>query len=137
MSYADFILEAAPRAVLKVTIALASHAKLLAPADSGLLRNSINWNTASDSGGLNDGDFGGRSALMLIHQLEKTTEPYVGYVGSVVEYAAAQEFGRPDINLPAQPYLRPAASALRTRAVAIMNAEFKKSARSARKKDRK
>lgn len=29
-------------------------------------------------------------------------------IGTDVVYAAAQEFGRPDINLPAQPYLRPA-----------------------------
>lgn len=41
-------------------------------------------------------------------------------VGTDLVYAAAQEFGRPEINLPAHPYLRPAIDAAGPAAVLSM-----------------
>lgn len=43
----------------------------------------------------------------------KYTGPMQSAVYSNSEYAAAQEFGRPEINLAARPYMRPAVSAVR------------------------
>lgn len=96
-----------------------SHAKEYCPVDTGLLRNSIisvvagespqvvmyRNNPVSAGGQRNDTVIGTYSG-----QAPAETDPDVAtvYVGTNVHYAPYQELGAPSINLPAQPYLRPA-----------------------------
>ncbi len=145
MNYADFLQpQEIEKAIVKVLIGISSQSKLLAPVDTGLLRNSINWKTANQSGGLNDsatrgdvGGLGGQRAFTMIHELEAVTEPNTGVVGTAVEYAAAMEYGRQEVNIPAQPYLRPAANMVKNRIPKIMGAEIRAAIKRMGKKDRK
>ena len=76
-------------------------AKSLAPGpDTGLDRNSFQWQYKNKSGGLNQD--GGEKA-------EPATFPNdgAGYAGTNVEYDIYQEFGTK--KMPAQPHWRPAA----------------------------
>jgi hypothetical protein len=73
---------------------------------TGLLRNSISWATTKESGGANSKPRAGAADWETV---EKPTREHTGHVGTSVEYAAAVEFGLPDMpNYPMQPYLRPA-----------------------------
>ena len=64
--------------------------------------------------------------LMRSIHMEQLPGGTGGVVGTNVEYAAAQEYGRPDINLPARPYLRPAIDQNLGRVATIIAATFGK-----------
>jgi hypothetical protein len=75
--------------------------------DTGMLRNSVSWALSDMKGGLNSGGSAGESDWA--HGVDIPKDADTGHVGSSVEYAAAVEYGRPDLpNYPMQPYLRPA-----------------------------
>jgi len=81
----------AKKAVLAGCLIVQGDAQRMAPYKTGNLRGSI------------------------AVEVEETGDGAIGRVGTNVEYAAAQEFGRSDINLPAHPYLRPAIDLNRAR----------------------
>ena len=92
-----------------------ANAAALVPVDLGPLVNSIMWRKGWDTdlfgfpkeGGFNEG--GGREpATVQVTALVKGLE---GVVGSGMEYALYQEFGTR--YMPAQPFLRPGAAAVR------------------------
>ena len=89
----------------------------VALVNGGNLRNSITITTSrrkKQEGASDDG-------------LEQITGENVGAIGSSAEYAAAVEFGRPDMpNYPAQPYLRPALDIVRSKIGKISGEELKK-----------
>lgn len=105
--------ESIKAAIVQTMIRVRAEAVQLAPADTGQLRNSIMWRKGwtADAfsfpreGGFNDA--GGQQAT------QKITSPngLEGFVGSAVQHATYQEFGTR--YQPAQPYMRPAADAIR------------------------
>jgi hypothetical protein len=91
-------------------------AALLAPVDQGNLRNSITIKTDSNEEQVGSSPDG----------LKYKPTAYEGVIGSAAEYAAAVEFGRPDMpNYPAQPYLRPALDWFRAKTGQITGKELK------------
>lgn len=99
--------------IVQTMIHLTRDAKLAAPVDLGQLRMSIMWRKGWGSdpfgfpveSGFNEGD--GEPAR------EKIDQPsgLEGYVGTAVDHGVYQEFGTR--NMPAQPFMRPAADAVR------------------------
>ena len=88
-----------------------SHAKEYCPVDTGLLRNSITYALSgqpannvgyANNSGENIGGYAGSAPQ------SSSDDQVTVYVGTNVYYAPYQELGAPSINLPAQPYLRPA-----------------------------
>jgi hypothetical protein len=79
-------------------------AVLDAPVLTGHLRNSISWKLSSTNGGLNSQP--GEKA----NESETVSAPgdsNTAHIGTNLEYAAAVEYGRPDMpNYPMQPYMR-------------------------------
>lgn len=91
----QFVLNQALPLLLKAAaLPVMNLAKAKAPYKSGTLRRSIHI---------------------------ESTGPESVAIGTNVVYAAAQEFGRPEINLPARPYLRPALDEAGPLAVAEVN----------------
>lgn len=87
-----------------------SHAKEYCPVDTGLLRNSITYalggETPSrtlyyDNAMENMGQYDGQAP-------DDTDNQVTVYTGTNVKYGIFQELGAPSINLPAQPFIRPA-----------------------------
>lgn len=68
-------------AILQACIILTAEAKIHAPVDTGLLRNSIMWKYKDNEGGHEDGE--------KLKGYDKNN----GYVGTNVEYAPYVEFG--------------------------------------------
>ena len=105
--------------IWETLVAMESKAASYADAsvDTGNLRNSITIATArrkKQMGSSGDG-------------LEVQPGESVGVIGSSAEYAAAVEFGRPDMpKYPAQPYLRPALDEVRAQLKQISGDELKK-----------
>lgn len=89
------IKKATEKAILEACIKMKSTASLLAPVDTGRLSGSITYVTSTDRAG----------------DLQVDPKEYEGYVGTNVEYAVYQEFGKK--NIPPKPYLRPAAEQLK------------------------
>lgn len=95
--------ETLKRALVAGGLPIQNKAKANAPYKTGNLRRSLHIGGETDV----EGD-------VIQRNSERVPVPEVGantasvYVGTDVEYGAAQEFGRSDVNLPAQPYLRPA-----------------------------
>ncbi len=125
MAYRDVLREDnLEKGIYKALIAITNSAKMFAPVDSGALRNSISWNTRHGSGGFNNGQVEKAPGSAKI---TPETAPYVGAVGTGLEYAAAVEYGRPDLPLyPAQPYLRPSAKYIKSRLAGIIGKELLK-----------
>lgn len=105
--------EAARAAIFRTLVHITRDAKLAAPKDFGQLRMSIMWrkgwgsdafNTPAE-GGYNEGD--GQPA----HAKIEPARGMEGVVGTAVEHGVYQEFGTRF--MPAQPFMRPAADAVR------------------------
>jgi len=106
--------QALKAAIVQTMIRVRAEAVQLAPFDLGQLRNSIMWRkgwTTDAFGfpredGFNDAGAGKQAT-------QKITSPsgLEGFVGTAVEYAPYQEFGTR--RQKAQPYMRPAADAVR------------------------
>jgi len=102
-------------AIVQTMVNVRGQAVALAPVDKGQLRNSIMWRKGWESdvfnfsreGGLNEAG-GGEQATAKIGIQPSGNE---GVVGTGLEYATYQEFGTRF--MPAQPYMRPAADAVR------------------------
>lgn len=100
-------------AILQTAIKIEAEAVLKQQADTGMLKNSIMWSKGWDSdtfnfpkeGGFNTG--GGKQATVKID----APNGIEAVVGTAIEYGVYQEFGTRF--QPAQPYLRPAADAVR------------------------
>ena len=107
-------LEGLKAAIVQTAIKIERQASANAAVKTGTLRNSIMWSKgwSSDSFGFpRDGGFspavgGGQSS-----KIDAPNDDLEALVGSNVEYAIDQEFGTR--NKAAQPYLRPAADAVR------------------------
>jgi HK97 gp10 family phage protein len=107
-------LEGLKAAIVQTAIKIEGQASANAAVKTGTLRNSIMWSKgwSSDSFGFpRDGGFspavgGGQSS-----KIDAPNDDLEALVGSNVEYAIDQEFGTR--NKAAQPYLRPAADAVR------------------------
>ena len=88
-----------------------SHAKEYCPVDTGLLRNSITYaldGMPANSAGYTDNSGNGAGSYAGSMPKGASDDQVTVYVGTNVYYAPYQELGAPAINLPAQPYLRPA-----------------------------
>jgi hypothetical protein len=113
----------------KVCLAIEDQAVLLAPVDTGALRNSISIVTSARESGFNE--HGGAELAPQDAKIGKTgldADGYTAKVGSALVYAAAVEYGLPEKpGYPAQPYLRPAGELMKAKinkesTVAIKNA---------------
>jgi HK97 gp10 family phage protein len=120
VAYADMLKpEVIEPAIWKSLLAIEAQAVALSngSVDTGNLQNSITIATASNKkqhGSSEDG-------------LKTGAGTNQGVIGSAAEYAAAVEFGRPDMpNYPAQPFLRPAVDWFRSKVGQITGGELKK-----------
>ena len=95
------------KAINETLAAIATEAKLLAPADKGRLRNSIMYRGPGKEEGFNDSP--GKKAKGG-DKLRSIATDGVGYVGSNLDYATYQEFGTK--NTKPQPFLRPAVASV-------------------------
>lgn len=110
--------QALKAAIVQTMIRVRTEAVQSAPSDLGQLRNSIMWRKGwttdafgfPQEGGFNEAGPGKNGSEQAT---QKITSPsgLEGFVGSAVEYATYQEFGTR--RQKAQPYMRPAADAVR------------------------
>ena len=114
-SNADDFMRKLKAAVLKsakmIGGTIESHAKELCPVDTGLLRNSITYALSGEPANIHSyTDNNGEGMGSYSGSMPRSTDDnqVTVYVGTNVYYAPYQELGAPSINLPAQPYLRPA-----------------------------
>jgi hypothetical protein len=104
-----------PKAIWRVLQAIRTQALYLVPVDNGDLKKSITAVYQTQKSG--DGWF-----------LNAPISKNEGIVGSNLEYAAAVEYGRPDMpNYPAQPYLRPSAELIKAKLNNTFTEELNKS----------
>lgn len=95
------------KAIIESCIIVHGQAVRYAPVDTGNLKNSLSYAVEGFTGGLNTG--GGGVSAKASDAVDEPNGKNIGHVGTSVEYAAAVEYGRPDMpNYPMQPYLRPA-----------------------------
>lgn len=122
MAYSDLLKpEVLEPMIWKSLLAIEGQAAHLAPVNDGNLRNSITIATNS-----RQEQVGTVSVDIKSVPITPPSEDYTGVVGSGVEYAAAVEFGRPDMpNYPAQPFLRPALDWFRKKIGVISGAELR------------
>ena len=104
------------KSLLSSAIFVTTQAKSLAPSITGLLRNSIMYNTNKKKGLFNNG--GGEKAL---NELTTTTKENSAIVGTNLLYGTYIEFGTK--NMKAQPYLRPAGELLKIDNIKKINEE--------------
>jgi hypothetical protein len=91
--------EVIEKTLWEMLLRMQDQAAFLCEVDSGILRDSITVSTKSNI----------KSVAGIDSQFPSPSSALEGYIGSMLEYAAAKEFGRPDVpNYPADPYLRPA-----------------------------
>ncbi len=98
--------EAVEKALMEIGMDMERYAKLLAPVDTGRLRNSITYATKQYSGQGSYSDENGNSYDDATARGEP--EKNSVYVGTNVEYAASQELGDFKHKVGQSPYLRPA-----------------------------
>ena len=118
MAYSDYLSpEVIEPTIWTSLVAIEGQAVNLVPVDKGNLKGSITISTdkrKKQEGSSPDG-------------MKFTPGTNQGAIGSAAEYAAAVEFGRPDMpNYPAQPYLRPALDQFRAKIGIITGAELAK-----------
>ena len=106
-------LEGLKAAIVQTAIKIEGQASANAAVKTGTLRNSIMWSKGWSSDSFGFPRDGGFSPAVGGGQSSKIDAPdgIEAVVGSNVEYAIYQEFGTR--NKAAQPYLRPAADAVR------------------------
>jgi HK97 gp10 family phage protein len=106
-------LEGLKAAIVQTAIKIVGQASANAAVKTGTLRNSIMWSKGWSSDSFGFPRDGGFSPAVGGGQSSKIDAPdgIEAVVGSNVEYAIDQEFGTR--NKAAQPYLRPAADAVR------------------------
>ena len=106
-------LEGLKAAIVQTAIKIEGQASANAAVKTGTLRNSIMWSKGWSSDSFGFPRDGGFSPAVGGGQSSKIDAPdgIEAVVGSNVEYAIDQEFGTR--NKAAQPYLRPAADAVR------------------------
>lgn len=98
--------EVIQKMLVSTAIVVHGQAVMNAQRDQGGLQNSISWTTKTESGGENS--TGGQSATKD-QLIKNTNDDKIAIIGSAIEYAAAQEYGRPDIpSYTFNAYLRPA-----------------------------
>lgn len=125
MSYADALNPAAlEKGIWNALLAIHQQAVNLAPVDQGALRNSISIATNKREDKFN-GEAG--ESAPSSSKIESPNEDYIGKVGTGIVYGAAQEYGRPEINLPPQPYMRPAAMLIKAKIGGYMTNALKES----------
>ena len=103
--------EAMEKAAKMIGGTVESHAKEYCPVDTGLLRNSITYaldGMPANTAGYTDNSGNGAGSYEGTMPQSSGDDQVTVYVGTNVYYAPYQELGAPAINLPAQPYLRPA-----------------------------
>lgn len=91
-------------------IPIAGQAISLAPRDTGRLKGSITYQTASDGGNVG-------SPATQADTVSKPQDKYTCHVGTNVSYAIMQEYGTAK-NVTGTPFLRPAVDTIRTRSKA-------------------
>lgn len=124
MSYSEFLEpDKADEYIWRVLLAIHAQAALLVPVDKGQLRNSLSFNTKRREAGFNES--GGEQAPAE-SKIGKASGDYEGYVGTGLVYAASQEYGDADRNIPSQAYLRPAAKLIFAKVRGIYYPEMKK-----------
>jgi len=124
MRYADAVSpEAIEKGIWNALLSIHGQAANLAPVDQGALRNSISIATNKRDDKFNEQ--GGKELAPSDAKIEQPQENYLGKIGTGIVYGAAQEYGRPEINLPAQPYMRPAAYFVRAKLGGYLTKEIK------------
>lgn len=118
MAYSDLLSpEVLEPTIWASLVAIEAQAAHLVPIDQGNLRDSVTIRTNArekERGDTSDG-------------MKYRPGVYEGAIGSSAEYAAAVEFGRPDMPAyPAQPYLRPALDWFRSKIGIITGGELRK-----------
>jgi hypothetical protein len=114
-------------AIYKACLAIEAQAVDLCPVDKGQLRNSIMVVTSQRSHGFNEHKKLATGTAPDSAIISAPDDDMTGVVGTGLEYAAAVEFGRPDMPAyPAQPYLRPAALIVKSKIGGIAKEEIAK-----------
>ena len=128
MAYSDVLsLKRIEPAILRVLLAIEDQAVKLAPVDMGQLRNSISVATEIREAKFNENEYGWTAPDSAKITPPPLADGNTGLVGTGLEYAAAVEFGRPDmVNYPTQPFLRPAARIVGAKVRGIYYPEMKK-----------
>ena len=112
-TFGEAVQDGASKGLWRILLAIHAQAVKLAPVDTGKLRQSISIATKDKSQGE--------------VSLEAPSDAMAGVVGTNLEYAAAVEYGRTDMdNYPMQPYLRPAGYAIKMKLKGEMTDELKK-----------
>lgn len=97
--------EAKEMALEAIGAKCAGYASLLAPVDTGRLRNSITWATDRNDG--RQYSYTDDDGLLYVDFVRSGSDKDTVYVGTNVEYAIYQELGTSGMKY-AQPYLTPA-----------------------------
>jgi hypothetical protein len=117
--YRDIVAPGAEAAIWETALAIEAQAVDLVAVDKGELRNSISvvgpgkflWIATGKREGFNT--HGGERAPNSA-KVKGVADDMTAVVGTASDHATANEFGRPDMpNYPAQPFLRPAALAVK------------------------
>jgi hypothetical protein len=126
VKYSDIVNpETMEKAIWSAMLAIQDQASTLAPVDMGALRNSISIAVSGKENGFNSR--GGEQAPEDA-RITQPDQDFVGKVGTAIVYGAAQEFGRPEVGLPSQAYLRPAAALVKAKLGGYFTPEIKKAA---------
>lgn len=106
---------------------LSGHASEQAPADTGLLRNSITYALGGDPPAIAQytDDAGEQTGVYEGSAPKDEKNEITVYIGTNVEYATYQELGAPSIKLPARPFLRPAVENNQREIIQIMEQCFR------------
>jgi len=113
VNYADVVnSEVIEEGLWGALLAIEDQATMLAPVALGALRNSISIATSKRESGFNTD---GGAAAPQEAKITKLQSDYSGKVGTAIVYAAAQEYGRSEIGLPSQSYMRPAAAIIKAK----------------------
>ena len=114
VSHAEKVMKATEKAMKQAATMIggtvAGHASEQAPADTGLLRNSITYAVGGEAPAIAEytDDAGEQTGYYEGTAPSDEENEVTVYIGTNVQYAPYQELGAPSINLPARPYLRPA-----------------------------
>lgn len=121
MAYSDIIKQGGKDSIWPILLAMEAQAALDCQVDTGNLRDSITIANNQKSEQV------GPSPDKMQY---RPFSDYEGAIGTACEYAAAKEFGRPDMpNYPADPYLRPALDFVRSKLGQITKEQFQKASK--------
>lgn len=111
--------QAAHEIIVKTSFDVEAHAKQGAAVDTGYMRSSI-YTVTSEGSGYGQGVTGGKPGATLLPEVDAPENATTAYVAVGAEYAAYVELGT--VHQAAQPFMVPAADAVRPGFVAAWHA---------------